>query len=55
MNAYDGTYYAVVKGTGRKWLVVDKFSGAVLDSGIRSCMVMYASAINRNKELREGK
>lgn len=51
--AFDGAYYAVVKGTGRRWLTVDKRNGAVLDWGSRSCMVMYASAINRTKELRE--
>jgi hypothetical protein len=53
MIAFEGTYYKVEKGRGRQWLVIDKFSGAVLDSGIRSCMVMYASAINRMKENRE--
>jgi hypothetical protein len=51
--AFDGTYYSVVQGTGRRWLVVDKLSGAVLDEGTRSCMVMFASAINRNKERQE--
>jgi hypothetical protein len=51
--AFDGTYYAVVKGTGRRWMVVDKFSGAVIDEGTRSCAVMFASAVNRTKELRE--
>jgi hypothetical protein len=51
--AYDGTYYSVVKGTGRRWLAVDKFNGAVLDWGSRSCMVMYASAINHNKARQE--
>lgn len=51
--AFDGAYYAVVRGTGRRWLTVDKCSGAVLDWGSRSCMVMYASAINRTKEIRE--
>jgi hypothetical protein len=52
--AFDGTYYSVVKGTGRRWLVVDKFSGAVIDEGTRSCAVMFASFVNRTKELREG-
>jgi hypothetical protein len=52
--AFDGTYYAVVKGTGRRWMVVDKFSGAVIDEGTRSCAVMFASAINQNKVRREG-
>lgn len=51
--AYDGTYYTVVKGTGRRWLVVDKFNGAVIDEGTRSCAVMFASFVNRNKELQE--
>jgi hypothetical protein len=51
--AFDGAYYAVVQGTGRRWLVVDKLNGAVLDEGTRSCMVMFASFVDRTKELRE--
>lgn len=51
--AFDGTYYQVVKGAGRRWLVVDKFNGAVIDEGSRSCAVMFASFVNRTKELRE--
>ena len=51
--AFDGTYYSVVKGAGRRWLVVDKFSGAVVDEGTRSCAVMFGAFLNRSKELRE--
>lgn len=51
--AFEGTYYTVVKGTGRRWLVVDKFNGAVVDDGTRSCAVTFASFLNRTKELRE--
>ena len=51
--AFDGAYYSVVRGAGRRWLVVDRFNGAVLDEGTRSCMVMFASFVDRTKELRE--
>lgn len=51
--AYDGTYYSVVKGTGRRWLVIDKFNGAVIDASIRSSAVYFASALNTLKTRRE--